>query len=382
MPLLGGQLSLAESDRFGCHLHHLVVPDELERLLQGHGRRWREQDIVVPPGGPHVGELFHLAGVHVDIILPAVLADNHTLVDRITRGDEKLAPRLEVEQGIRHGVASPVGYNGAGETAREPTPVFFITQEVRAHNAGALGIGEKLVTIAYQPPRRYVELDSHPAGGVVDVVDHPAFADGELLGGDSEIVLVAIDKKVLDGLQHRAVPLLIDDLGPAHTHLKSFAPHCLNEDGELELAPALDDEAVFLRRYLHLYCHVAQGLLDEALMDPGGLHVRALGACQRRAIGNDAHGHGGLIHHYSLQSLGVLLGTDSVADLHVVDTCKHHDIAGLGAFDHANGDAVIALQPGDLQGHMFAISINAQQRIVRCHLPVKHPANGKPSNII
>ena len=73
------------------------------------------------------------------------------------------------------------------------------------------------------------------------VGEHAALSCRQLLRDDAHKGLVAVDKKVLDGLELLSLFVLEDDLGPAHADLEILAPEHLDQDDELELSPAPHD---------------------------------------------------------------------------------------------------------------------------------------------
>ena len=72
--------------------------------LEGERPRRRQPERLVVGVGPDVGELLLLGRVDVHVARPAVLADDHALVDLDAGADEQLGPLLEVEQAV--GVAT------------------------------------------------------------------------------------------------------------------------------------------------------------------------------------------------------------------------------------------------------------------------------------
>jgi hypothetical protein len=78
--LVRGQLALAQADRARRDLDQLVVRDVGQRLLQGLADRRRQEDRIVLAGGADVGQLLGLERVHVQVVRPAILADDHAAV--------------------------------------------------------------------------------------------------------------------------------------------------------------------------------------------------------------------------------------------------------------------------------------------------------------
>ena len=103
------QRPLAQPDRQRRHLDQLVAGDELERGLEGDRAGRRQPERLVVRVGPDVGELLLLGRVDVHVARPAVLADDHALVDLDAGADEQLGALLEVEQAV-----------GVGRCRRDP----------------------------------------------------------------------------------------------------------------------------------------------------------------------------------------------------------------------------------------------------------------------
>src|SRR5690242_21690017 len=80
---------LAEADGGRGQLDALVVGAELQGLLQAEQPR-RDQPLELLTGGlPDIGDLPLLGDVHVHVVGPRVLADDHPLIDLCTWRDEQ-----------------------------------------------------------------------------------------------------------------------------------------------------------------------------------------------------------------------------------------------------------------------------------------------------
>src|SRR5699024_465565 len=86
---------LADAHRLRGDLHALVLPGELQRLLQGERARRGEVLERLRCGGPDVVELLLLGDVHVHVLTAGVLADDHALVDLVGGLDEEGAAVLQ-----------------------------------------------------------------------------------------------------------------------------------------------------------------------------------------------------------------------------------------------------------------------------------------------
>ena len=221
----------------GCGLHQFVLADELEGLLEAEPPRRGEVRHLVGGGRAHVRELFFLGDVHVQVVGPGVFSDDHTLVDVLAGGNEEGTPGLEVLDGICGGTPRSVCHQGAGEAVGDvPLPGLVAVEQV-VHDAAALGLGQELGAEAEQAPGGDSELEAHPAGAVVDHLDHVSLAGTHLLGQGTDEFLGRINDQSLHGLVEDAVDGTREDLWLAYRHLVALPPHHFNKDGHLELAP-------------------------------------------------------------------------------------------------------------------------------------------------
>src|SRR5262249_16657070 len=94
-PPAAAQGALAEAERLRRYLEQLVLADPLQALLEIHYPRRRELDPLVGGRRPHVRELLLFGDVDVEVVVTAVLADDHALVDAPARRDEHRPPLLQ-----------------------------------------------------------------------------------------------------------------------------------------------------------------------------------------------------------------------------------------------------------------------------------------------
>ena len=138
MSFLAAQYGLPHADGKGRHLHQFIFPYKADGLLQGHGLDGGEEHVVVLSGGPHVGELFFLGGVNVDVLTSVVFPDDHPLVDRLPGRDEESAAGFQIKKGIGDGVTCTVGHDGPGKPAGAFSSERLITVEQGVHDASPL----------------------------------------------------------------------------------------------------------------------------------------------------------------------------------------------------------------------------------------------------
>jgi len=142
---VGGKDGFSQADTPGGHFDQFIVADKGDGFFQCHGQDRGQGDGFVLVGGPHVAQLFGLAGIDVQVVAAAVLADDHAFIDDVAGADKQTASGFQVEQGKGNGTAGAVGYQAAGKAAGEVTPEGLITRKSGVDDAGAPGVGQKLV---------------------------------------------------------------------------------------------------------------------------------------------------------------------------------------------------------------------------------------------
>ena len=214
-------------------------------------------------------------------------------------------------------------------------------------------------------------------------VDHLALALVDLVGHHPHEAFVAVHIEVFDGLENRAVLVLLqDDFGTAHGELEAFPAHGFHKDGHLELAAALDDEGIVVVGHFQAYGHIAQRFLLQAVLDDPALQKLALPAGQGRGVDADADGHGGLVHGDAGQCGRMFPCADGIANGHVLDAGQNHDVAGIDPVHFFKGHALIDLQLGGAQGTGIVVGANAGQGLVVEDGAVEDAANGQAAQIV
>ena len=138
-------------------------------------------------------------------------------------------------------------------------------------DARAAGLGEELGPEADQAARGDEELHPHPAGAVVGHLLHAPLALGKDLGDRAEVLLGGVDGEPLHRLVDLAVDRPGDDLRLADGQLEALTAHLLDEDGQRELAAALDLPCVRPLGRQDPHRDVADELTVQPVLDqPGG----------------------------------------------------------------------------------------------------------------
>ena len=125
---------------------------------------------------------------------------------------------------------------------------------------------------------------------------------------------------------------LDDHLGLADGQLVALAPHRLDQDREVQQAPAGDDERVALVGRLDPEGDVRLQLAVEPLLEvPRGEELPLAG--QRRVVDGEEHAQGRLVDLDPGQGDGRLDVGDGVADVDRAEADDGDDVARLGLLD-------------------------------------------------
>ena len=236
---------------------------------------------------------------------------------------------------MAYDVAAPdaVGHQRAGGAGPDLAGPRLVALEHVVRDAGAAGVGEELGAEADQAAGRHEELHADPAGAVVGHLLHAAAADGEQLGDRAEVLLRRVDGEALDRLVQLAVDLPGDHLRLADGELVALAAHLLDQDGQRELATALDLPGVGTLGREDLDRHVADELGVEAVLHQAGGDLGVLGraaAGERGGVDADGHRDGRLVDGDQRQRDRVLHVGQRLADHDVGHAGDGDDVAGAG----------------------------------------------------
>src|SRR5690554_5108733 len=99
------QDALAKTNRLRGDLDILIVTDELDGLLKREAHRRGQRQGLIGSRGAHIAELFALIGVHDQLVLAVILADDLAAVDRLTRMHKEGATILQAIERVGGGIA-------------------------------------------------------------------------------------------------------------------------------------------------------------------------------------------------------------------------------------------------------------------------------------
>src|SRR5512146_1890854 len=322
------QEALADADTYRGDFHQLVVGDELDRILQRQRNRRRQQDGIILAGGPDVGELLGLDGVHHQIVVAAVDADDHALVELLAGAHEESAPLLQVEQRIGDRFALLVADQHAVVAVGDVALHRRESVEDMAHQAGAAGERHELTLEADQAARRDAIVEAHAPVTVDGHVGQFRAARTQRFHDRALVRVLHVYGECLVRLVHVAVHDARQNLRTRDGELIAFAALVLDEDGEVQLAAAGYAEHVRLLRIFDAQRHIALQLAIEALANlPAGDEL-AFPSGEGRGIDLEIHGERRLIDADGREPLGGLRVADREADVHPFDARYRDDVAG------------------------------------------------------
>ena len=195
---------------------------------------------------------------------------------------------------------------------------------------GPPGLGQELGPEADQPARRGEVVEPHPAGRVVDHLLHAALSQGEHLGDDADVLLRDVDREPLDRLADPAVELAGQHLRLARGQLEALAAHQLEQDDELQLAPAVDLPGVGTLGVADPDRDVADQLLVEPGADLACGQPRAVAPGERRVVDPDDDRERRLVDGDHGQRPRVVEVGERLADRHLVEPGDGDDLARPG----------------------------------------------------
>ena len=107
----------------------------------------------------------------------------------------------------------------------------------------------------------------------------------------------------------------------------AFASHFFNQNRNLQLTAALDDESICGIGIFQTHGHVFMHFPLQSLPDLAGCHIMSVLPGKRTVINREGHGNRRLINIHKGQRLHVLRITDAVPDVHIIDPGHADDLA-------------------------------------------------------
>src|SRR6185312_54586 len=332
--------ALADADGQRRHFHQLVIGNELHRILQRELDRGSQKDGIVLAGGADVGELLGLDRVHDQVVVAAVDADDHSLVELLARADEHAPALLQIEQRVGHRLTLLVAHQHAVVTVGNVALDGRVAVEDVADQPGAAGQRHELTLEPDQPACRYAVLQARAPVPVDRHVSELGATGAERLHDGALVLDIDVDGQRLVGLVHLAVDDLRQHLGARYRELVAFASHVLDQNRQVQLAATGDAQDIRLVSVLDAQGDVALQLALQPLAQLAAGDILPLAAGVGRGVDLKVHRQGRLVDADRRQARGRERVAHRQADVHILDAGDRHDVPGKGLLHRGSLQAV------------------------------------------
>src|SRR5579862_1675379 len=383
-PFPGGgvQYLFAEPEALRGGLDVFVRPDVFERTFQAHAGRRFQLDALPVPLAAHVGQVLGLAWVYSQVVGPGVFPDDHPQVNFFLRADEEAAPLLDVVQGVGCGDAGLHRDEDAVVAAGDLAPERRVLLEQMAHDAVP---PREVDQVRFEPdeaPRRDDGLYQDAVGLVVHV-DDLRLARSQRLKDVAQVLVRHVDIESLERLQQVAALVPVeDDLGARDEEFIPFAPHLLDQDGDLHLAPGADLEVARRVGVGDGYGDIRARLADEPLPQMPGGEKLAFAARERRVVDDDAHLDRRRVDIDERQGYALLGIGERLADERILEPGQPHDVARRGVLYLDLRQAFVAEQRRDVRPFAPPVLVDADDGIAHRHASADDAPVGDAAKVV
>ena len=235
--------------------------------------------------------------------------------------------------------------DGAALAGLDVALVRRVTVEELVHDAVAVGVGHELGPVADEAAGRDGELEVGGAAVMGDHVPEFRFPGAEFLDDRADIFARHLDGEEFHRLEELAVLVaLVDDLRAGDREFVAFAPHGLDEDGQVEFAAAGDLERIGGLGLFDAHGDVRLDFLEEPVTDVPGGDILAFPSREGGVVDDEVHGDGGFIDLDEFHRFDVLGVAGRLTDVDVGDAGDTDDLAGAGLLDLFTGEAFVDIQ--------------------------------------
>ena len=310
-----------------------------------------------------------------------MLPHDHALVDLGLRLNERDASLLRVRQPVAERHATLGGDQRPGARAADGTQPWLVPDEARRHDAVAARGGKEGVAQADQAARGNRVLQADGATAIIDHIGEAGAPVADQVADGADVLLGGVDDELLHRLVHHAIDGLGNDLRTGDLELVPLTPHRLDQDREVQLAPAGDGEDIGLVRGLNTQGEVRLQFAVQPLVQLAGGAVLPLAAGEGRGVDAEREAQRRLLdgdHRQGLRRFGIGQGG---ADLGVREASERDDLARACLRDF---DALQAIEDGetaDLLPGLRAVGSQVQQGVSRVHRAALDLANGDASTV-
>ncbi len=255
-----------------------------------------------------------LRGIHCDVVVLAVLADDLTFVDLVARDDEEVAAVLQVQQRIAGRSAGVAGHQHAVHATGQLAHHRTVLAETVMQHRFAFGRGQQSVAQADQAAAGRKELQV-----AVPLVLAHVLQDAQTRAEQFHYLahhrFRHVHRDRLERLHGHAVDFVGDDVRFADLQFETFAAHVLDEHAQVQQTAPADDDAVGLTGFFESHGDVAEHLAIEPVADLAAGDVLAFPAAERAVVRDEEHLQRGFVDWHRRQRFGVRLGAKRIADV-------------------------------------------------------------------
>ena len=267
-----------------------------------------------------------LADIQLDILCLSVLSDDHPGVNLLPGTDEESTPFLSTVQTVSHGFACLKCDQGTLFPVLDISLVRCISVKTCVQDAVSFGICQKFAPVSDQSSGRNGELKTGISAVRSTHVLEFAFSLPEFFNDNSCEFVRHVNVGGLHGLQLFAVFIsFVEDFRLADGKLVSFAPHVLDQNGEVKFASSGYLEAVCIVGLLHTQADVCVQLPEQSFAEMTGSYIFSFLSGKRTVIDNELHGDRRLGDLLKRDRLRIFRGTEGVSDGDVRDTGDRDD---------------------------------------------------------
>ncbi len=188
-------------------------------------------------------------------------------------------------------------------------------------------------------------------------LEHLAAPGAGRFHDDADEILRHVDHQPLQRLEFLAVFRADHNFRLTHHQLKTFAPHRLDQNRELQFAAPQHAERFRCVRVFHADGDVGQQFFLQAITEVARSEKRSLFAGKRAAVHGKNHRQRGLVDQQRFQRHGVRQIRDAFADLDAFNAGNRHEIASRDRLCFIAFQASKRIQLGDARRRQLAVQL-------------------------
>ena len=282
--------------------------------------------------------MFLLAHVDVQVLVAAVLADDHALVDFDRGADKQFTTFLSHEERIGRAGS---GFEGYQRTMRCHEKRLFIRRGITGkhvvQNDGTAGLRQQDVFQADNAARRDVILNVHFAGGAFGMhelhVTEFAASFADFFNHRPLIFRRNLNGQLFKGFRDCIAFSVQDDLGLRDLQLISFTTHLFDQHAEMKFATAGHEKPVGAVCFLHAQGDVGFQLLEQSFTQVARGQVFSVTAGERAVVDRKRHLHGRFVDRHARERDRIGRIGNRVTDVHFFQAGESDNFTRFSRFD-------------------------------------------------